>query len=93
MAQRMIFSVFFFFQMPRIDDRGYLIDLLNQCYCEQGYNCLFCFEVNCKYCKKSVIAEEEFRKNKFNSTNSGVVLWKITCYRNDPSILTIIPVN
>ena len=78
--------------MPRIVDRGYLIDLLNQCYCKQEDDCLFYFGINCKYCKKSVIVEE-FRKNEFNSSNSGVVLWKITYYRNDPSVLTIIPVN
>ena len=78
--------------MRRIVDRGYLIDLLNQCYCKQEGDCLFCFGINFKYCKKSVIVEE-FRKNKFSSSNSGVVLWKIVYYRNDPSVLTIIPVN
>ena len=79
--------------MPRIVDRGYLTDLLNQCHCEQEDNCLFYFAINYKYCKKSVIVEEELQKNKFNSSNAGVVLWKITYYRNDPSFLTIIPVN
>ena len=79
--------------MPRIVDSGYLIGLLNQCYCKQEDNCLFCFGINCKYCKKSVIVEEELRKNKFKSSNSGAVPWKITYYRNDPSVLTIIPVN
>ena len=79
--------------MHRIVDRGYLIDLLNHCYCKQEDICLFCFGINCKYCKKSVIAEEELRKNKFNSSNSGVVFWKITFYRSDPAVLTIIPVN
>ena len=42
---------------------------------------------------KSVIVEEELQKNKFNSSNAGVVLWKITYYRNDLSVLIIIPVN
>ena len=42
---------------------------------------------------KSVIVEEELQKNKFNSSNASVVLWKITYYRNDLSVLTIIPVN
>ena len=79
--------------MTRIVDRGYLIDLLNQCYCQQEDNSLFCFQINCEYCKKSVIVEEEPRKNKFNGSNSCVVLWKITYYRNDLSVLTIIPVN
>ena len=78
--------------MPRIIDREYLIDLLNQCYCKQEDDCLFCFGTNFKYCKKSVIVEE-FRKNKFNSSNSGVILCKIVYYRNDPSVLTIILVN
>ena len=44
--------------MPRIVDRGYLIDLLNPCYWEQEDNPLFRFRINCKYCKKSVIFED-----------------------------------
>ena len=40
-----------------------------------------------------MIVEEELQKNNFNSSNSGVVLWKTTYDRNDPSVLTIIPVN
>ena len=62
------FLVLFFFR------RGYLTDLLNQCYCEEEDNFLFCSGINCEYCKKSVIIEEELRENKFNSSNSGVVL-------------------
>ena len=79
--------------MSRIANRRYLNGLLNQCYCEQEDICLFCFGINCKDCKKSAINEEELQKNKFNSSNSGVVLWKITYYRSDLSVLTVIPVN
>ena len=79
--------------MPKIVDRGYLVDLLNQCYCDQEGNCFFCFTKNCIYCKKSVIVEDKLRKKKFSSSNSSVVLWKVTYYKNDPSILTIIPVH
>ena len=49
--------------MPRFIDRGYLVDLLNQCYCDQEDNC-FCFTPNCAYRKKSMIVEEELRKKK-----------------------------
>ena len=52
------FLVFNFFWMPRIVDRGYLIDLLNQCYWEQEDNSLFRFRIDYKYCKKSVIFED-----------------------------------
>ena len=81
--------------MPRIVDRWYLIDqvLLNRCYYKQDGNYLLCFGINCEFCEKSVIVEEEPQKNKFNSSNSVVDLWKITYYRNDPSVLTIIPGN
>ena len=50
--------------MPRFIDRGYLVDLLNQCCCDQEDNCFFCFTPNCAYRKKSMIVEEELRKKK-----------------------------
>ena len=79
--------------MPRIVDRGYLVDLLNQSYRDQEGNCFFCFTKNCIYSKKSVIVDDKLRKKIINSSNSSVVLWKVTNYKNDPSILTIIPVH
>lgn len=44
--------------MPRITDKGYLVDLLNQCYSNQEDNWVFL----CVYCKKAVIVEEELRE-------------------------------
>ena len=79
--------------MPRIVNRKYLIELLDQCYYDQENNCFFCSDANCKFCKKANILEEKLRTKKFNTLNSKVHVWKITYYKNDPSILTIIPVH
>ena len=76
--------------MPRIVNRKYLIELLDQCYCDQENNCFFCNDANCK---KANIIEEQLKTKKFNTLNSKVHVWKITYYKNDPSILTIIPVH
>ena len=53
----------------------------------------FCGDANCKFCKKANILEEQLRTKKINTLNSKVHVWKITYYKNDPSILTIIPVH
>ena len=79
--------------MPRIVNRKYLIELLDQCYCDQENNWFFCGDANCKFCKKANILEERLRTRKFYTSNSKVHVWKITYYKNDPSILKIIPVH
>ena len=52
----------------------------------------FCNGSNFSFCKKSKILEEELKKKKINTLNSGVVVWKISYYKKDLSILTIFPV-
>ena len=42
------------------------------------------------FLKKTKILEQELRK-KNNTCNSDVIVWKISYYQNDPSILTIFP--
>ena len=50
---------------------------MNQCYKNQEENFYFCFKVNCVFCSTSFDIEEELRKNKFNTQNTCVVLWRI----------------
>ena len=44
------------------------------------------------FCNKTSIIEEELRKE-INTLNSGVVVWKISSYKNDPTVLTLFPVH
>ena len=75
--------------MVRLVNREYLVDLVEQYYKEQERNCSFCGNSNCIFCKTSKILEEELIKKKnINIFNSDVVTWKISHYKNDPSILT-----
>ena len=62
--------------MVRTVDRSYLIDLVNPCYKNQEENCYFCFKVHCVFCNTSSI-EEELRRNKFNTQNASVLIWRI----------------
>ena len=45
------------------------------------------------FLQESKILKEELRKKKINALNSGVVVWKISHYKNDPSVLTTFPVH
>ena len=80
--------------MVRIANREYLVDLVEQCYKDQEKNCciffaavvILVFVKNQKYLKKNL------KKKKINTLNSGVVVWKISYYKKDLSILTIFPV-
>ena len=78
--------------MVRIVNREYLVDLVEQCYKDQEKNCcIFCSVSNFSFCKKSKILEEKLKK-KINTLNFAVVVWKVSYYKKDLSILTIFPV-
>ena len=78
--------------MVRSVNRQYLIQLVEQCYIDQENNFFFCGDYNCKFCKESKNVEEKLRK-KINALNSEVVNWKVTYYKNDPTVLAIFPVH
>ena len=44
------------------------------------------------FLQESKILKEELRK-KINALNSDVVVWKISYYKNDPSVLTTFPLH
>ena len=44
------------------------------------------------FLEESKILKEELRK-KINALNSDVVVWKMSYYKNDPSVLTTFPVH
>ena len=79
--------------MPRIVNRKYLIEFSDQCYCDQGNNCSFCGDPNYRFRKKANILEEQLRIKKFSTSSSKVNVWKVTYYKNDPIVLTIISVH
>ena len=73
----------------RVVNRDYLIELVDEYYKQQQSNCFFCKDFF--FCKKTSLLEEELRLKKLNTLNSDVVVWKISYYKSDPSILTIFP--
>ena len=80
--------------MPKIENRKNITELLDQCYCDQeNIYIYFCGDATCKFCKKANILEEQLRTKKINTLNSEVYVWKITYSKNDPIVLTIIPVH
>ena len=80
--------------MPKIENRKNITELLDQCYCDQeNIYIYFCGDATCKFCKKANILEEQLRTKKINTLNSEVHVWKITYSKNDPIVLTIIPVH
>ena len=79
--------------MARIVDRHYLINLLNQCYVEQEVNYYFCMERKCRFCKRSLIVEDELRIKKFNYERQSVFLWTISYYKKVLDNLVIEPVD
>ena len=78
--------------MVRTVDRDYLVQLVDQYYNEQEENFLFCDGLNCPFCKNQCFLRKESGK-KINSLNSDVNVWKISYYKNYPSILTIFLVH
>ena len=66
--------------MVRKVDRQYLTDLVKQNYCDQELNCFFVEKIIINF-------------SKFSTLNSDALVWKITYYKNNPSILTIFPVH
>ena len=78
--------------MVRTVNRQYLIQLVKQ-FCNDQEQIFFSVVVvtvfsakNQRYLKKSL-------EKKSNAWNSVVDVWKISYYKNDPSILTIFPVH
>ena len=73
----------------RVVNRDYLIELVDEHYKQKQSNCLLYIDKNWKFFKKTSLLEEELRLKKLNTLNSDVIVWKISYYKNDPSILTI----
>ena len=71
-------------EMSRIVDCHYLIELLDQCYTEQEVSCYFCMKEKFRACKRSLTAEEELRRKRFNFERKHTELWKISYYKKDP---------
>ena len=70
--------------MVRTVNRQYLVQLVKQ-FCNDQEKIVFSAK-NQRYLKKSL-------EKKSNAWNSVVDVWKISYYKNDPSILTIFPVH
>ena len=78
--------------MSRIVDREYLVYLLKQCYLDQDNNCNFCFEMCCKFCRKTQRVEYQLCSKMFNGVNANVQLWLIAYMQSDVNVITIKPV-
>ena len=72
----------------RIVNRKFLIELLDEYYKQQENFC----EAKCSFCQKSYFLEEELRNHKFSTSNSGVLVWKITYMKKYTNIVTLGPV-
>ena len=72
----------------RIVNRKFLIELLDEYYKQQENFC----EAKCSFCQKSYFLEEELRNRKFSTSNSGVLVWKITYMKKYTNIVTLGPV-
>ena len=59
-------------------NRKFLIELLDEYYKQQENFCSFCREAKCSFCQKSYFLEEELRNLKFSTSDSGVLVWKIS---------------
>ena len=77
--------------MARIVDRFYIVELVDQCYTEQERNCYFCHKCKCRFCKRSVTAENELRRMSFNFENKHMMLWTISYYKNYLDTFTVRP--
>ena len=54
--------------------------------------CFFAAIVIVSFAKKQRFLKKNLEK-KINTLNSAAVVWKVSYYKNDPSILTIFPVH
>ena len=76
----------------RIVNIKFLIESLDKYYKQQENFCSFCHEDKCSFCQKSYFLEEELRNRKFSTSNSGVLVWKITYMKKYTNIVTLGPV-
>ena len=75
--------------MTRIVHRFYIMELIDQFYIEQERNYYFCHKYNCRFCKRSLTAENELRRMGFNFENKPMMVWTISYCKKDLDTFTI----
>ena len=78
--------------MVRTENRQYSIQLVKQ-FCNDQEKIVFSVVVVTVFSAKNQRYLKKNLEKKANAWNSVVDVWKISYYKNDPSILTFFPVH